>query len=132
MSLLLHSVAIAWLKCSVQCHYRCIVLPLLGSDAVFNVTTVAWRCHCLAQMHSANGYGALCQAQWIDLEEFPPFSIVEDAIVRGSLGRLCKNSQVLISFSSNPFLLSGLLECFNCGFKQMNNLELSSFSHPSI
>ena len=41
MSLLLHSIAIAWLRCSVQCHYCCIALPLLGLDAVFNVTTVA-------------------------------------------------------------------------------------------
>ena len=52
VTILLHSIAIAWFRCSVQCHYCHIALPLLGSDAVFNVTTVAWRCHCLAQMHS--------------------------------------------------------------------------------
>ena len=31
----------SWHRCSVQCHYCCIALPLLGSDAVYNVAIAA-------------------------------------------------------------------------------------------
>ena len=55
VSLLLHNVAIAWLRCSVQCHYCCIALPLLGLDAQFSVATA------VAGTYVANSCGALCQ-----------------------------------------------------------------------
>ena len=29
-----------------------LVLPLLGIDVMFSVTTAAWHCHCLAQMNT--------------------------------------------------------------------------------